>query len=113
MPDIFDSKKEHGNTFYSHPKSKAGIFAAINVTGFQLKVLEAKLKPDFDKDIQLFRSEISELMRDEMVSRFYYQKGAIRATLGTDPNVQKAREVLNQGNIFAGFFRPGTVISAN
>jgi len=79
----------------------------------EFKALEAKLKPDFDKDIQLFRSEISELLRDEIVSRYYYQKGAIRATLGTDPNVQKAREVLNQGNIFAGYFKPGTVISAN
>lgn len=91
---------------------------AINEKYFDLassefKALEARLKPDLDKDIHLFRSEISELMRDEIVSRFYYQKGAIRATLGTDPNVQKAREVLNQGNIFAGYFKPGTVISAN
>jgi hypothetical protein len=104
VPDIFDSKKEHGNTFYSHTKSKAGIFLTVDIAGFQLKVLEARLKP---------RSEISEFLRDEIVSRYYYQKGAIRATLGTDPNVQKAREVLNQGNIFAGYFRPGTVISAN
>ncbi len=77
------------------------------------KALEAKLKPDFDKDILLFSTEIGELLRDEIVSRYYYQKGAIRATLSTDPDVQKAQEVLNQGNIFAGYFKPGTVISAN
>ncbi len=79
----------------------------------EFKALEAKLKPDFDKDILLFRSEISELLRDEIVSRYYYQKGSIRATLGSDPNILKAREVLNQSAVYAGYFKPGTVISPN
>jgi carboxyl-terminal processing protease len=79
----------------------------------EFKALEARLKPDFDKDIQLFRSEISDLMRDEIVSRYYYQKGSVRATLGSDPIILKAREVINQENVYAVYFRPGTVISAN
>jgi carboxyl-terminal processing protease len=79
----------------------------------EFKALEALLKPDFEKDIQLFRNEISYLMRDEIVSRYYYQKGSVRATLGSDPIILKAREVLNQENAFAVYFRPGTVISAN
>lgn len=85
----------------------------FDIASAEFKALEARLKPDFDKDMQLFRSEISELLRDEIVSRFYFQKGSIRATLGSDPNVLKAREVLGQSNIYAGHFIPGTVISAN
>jgi carboxyl-terminal processing protease len=79
----------------------------------EFKALEAKLKPDFDKDILLFRDEISDLLRDEIVSRYYYQKGSIQSTLKNDLNITKAREALNQSGVYAGYFRPGTVISAN
>ena len=85
----------------------------FDLAGDEFKALEAKLKPDFDKDIRLFRDEISELLRNEIVSRYYYQKGSIRATLRDDPDVTRAREVLNQPGVYAGHFRPGTVISAN
>jgi carboxyl-terminal processing protease len=79
----------------------------------EFKALESRLKPDFDKDILIFRDEISSLLRDEIVSRYYYQKGSIRATLTDDPDVKKAREVLGQGNVYAGYLKPGTVISPN
>lgn len=79
----------------------------------EFKALEAKLKPDFDKDIRLFRKEISDLLREEIVSRYYYQKGSVRATLNNDPSILKAVETLRQNEAFAGYFKPGTVISAN
>lgn len=79
----------------------------------EFKALEAKLKPDFDKDIRLFRSEISDLLREEIVSRYYYQKGSIRATLNNDSSILKAVETLKQNEVYAGYFKPGTVISAN
>ena len=85
----------------------------FDLASSEFKALEAKLKPDFDKDIRIFRSEISDLLREEIVSRYYYQKGSIRATLNNDPSILKAVETLRQNETYAGYFKPGTVISAN
>lgn len=85
----------------------------FDVNGEKFSLLEASLKPDLDKDLQLFRKEISDLLKDEIVGRYYYQKGAIRATIKADPDILKAREVLNNQGEYSGYFKPGTVISAN
>ncbi len=79
----------------------------------EFKALETKLKPDFEKDIRIFSDEIRQLLRDEIVGRYYFQKGAIRASIASDSNIQRAREIINQPTVFAAHFRPGTVISAN
>lgn len=83
------------------------------VASEEFKALEARLKPDLDKDMQLFRKEISDLLKDEIVGRYYYQKGAIRAALRDDPDIIKAREILKDQAGYARYFAPGTVISAN
>jgi carboxyl-terminal processing protease len=84
-----------------------------DLAGEEFKSLEEKLKPDLDKDLKIFRKEISELLKDEIVGRYYYQKGAIRATLNEDSDILKAREILNKPEVYAGYFKPGTVISPN
>jgi carboxyl-terminal processing protease len=84
-----------------------------DVAGEEFKSLEAKLKPDLDKDLKLFRKEISDLLKDEIAGRYFYQKGAIRATLKEDSDILKAREILNAPEVYAGYFKPGTIISPN
>lgn len=79
----------------------------------EFEALKAKLEPNLDKDLELFKEEISELMEDEIVSRYYYQKGAIRATIHDDKGIKKAIEELNSDSAYAGYFKPGTVISIN
>ncbi len=85
----------------------------FEVASDEFKALEARIKPDLNKDLGVFRSEISELLKEEIVSRYYYQKGSVRATLSTDKNITKAIEVLNDQNVFAGFFKAGTTIAPN
>lgn len=85
----------------------------FDIASEEFKALEARIKPDLDKDLNVFRSEISELLKEEIVSRYYFQKGSIRATLSTDKNILKAIEVLNDQNVYAGFFKAGTAISPN
>lgn len=85
----------------------------FDVASDEFKALEARIKPDLNKDLGVFRSEISELLKEEIVSRYYYQKGSVRATLSSDKNIEKAIEVLNDQNVFAGFFTPGTTIAPN
>lgn len=79
----------------------------------EFEALEAKLAPNLDKDLKEFRDEISELLEDEIVSRYYYQKGAIRAAINDDKGIKKAIEELNSATAYATYFVPGTIISMN
>ncbi len=85
----------------------------FDVASEEFKLLESKLKPDLDKDLKLFRKEISELLEDEIVSRYYYQKGAIRAAIDEDQSIRQAVEALKAKDVYSVYFRPGTVISRN
>lgn len=58
-----------------------------------LKVLEAKLKAEKEKDLYRHKEELKKLIRQEVVSRYYYQKGKVEAGLATDPDVKKALEL--------------------
>ena len=57
--------------------------------------LEVKLAHDKDKDLQNFKSEISELLIEEIMSRYYYQDGRIQSMLLKDPIINDAVELLN------------------
>ncbi len=57
--------------------------------------LEKDLTHDLDKDLTQFRSEITELIEDEIISRFFYESVAISWTLKNDEQVLKALEILN------------------
>lgn len=78
----------------------------------EFEALKAKLEPSLDKDLIEFRPEVSELLEDEIVSRFYYQKGAIRASINDDNGIKKALEELNSDTAYSSYFKPGTVIAS-
>ncbi len=79
----------------------------------EFEALKTKLEPNLDKDINQFSEEIKELLEDEIVSRYYYQKGAIRAAINDDKGILKAIETLNSSAAYAGYFTPGRIISMN
>jgi carboxyl-terminal processing protease len=79
----------------------------------EFNALMAKLSPDLDKDLKQFKNEIEELLADEIVSRYFYQKGAIRAAMKDDKGILKAMDVLKSDNTFAKYLLPGTVIPRN
>ena len=68
--------------------------------------LIAKLEVNKKDDLNKFKSEIKELITSEIVSRYYYQKGRIIATLQFDKDVKEAIKVLKDkkryDNILAG-----------
>jgi carboxyl-terminal processing protease len=57
--------------------------------------LENILKPDLDKDLLEFRKDIQQYLEDEIVKRYYYQKGSMEYRLRGDKWVQKGLEILN------------------
>lgn len=79
----------------------------------EIAALQAKLEPNLDKDLTEFNEEIRELLEDEIVSRYYYQKGSIRAAINDDRGIRKAIEALDSQTAYAAYFQPGTVINMN
>ena len=77
----------------------------------EFEALRIKLEPDLDKDLNLFRDEISELLKDEIVSRYYYQKGSIRSAIHSDKGIQKAVDELNSTKAYSSYFEPGRIIA--
>jgi len=75
--------------------------------------LKLKLGHNLDQDMEHFKKEISELLADEIVSRYYYQKGAIKAALRDDSDVSKALEILHKPDGYAAIFDSGRIIKAN
>jgi len=73
------AKKER---YYDHAKA-------------QLEALHAELAPDRTEELTRFRSDIEEVLKSEIVGRYYYQTGRAKASLTTDPSVKSAIEILN------------------
>ncbi len=77
----------------------------------EFDALKAKLVPNLDTDLNIYKDEISELLEDEIVSRYYYQKGAIRAAINEDKGIEKAIEELKSSNAYSAHFQSGLIIS--
>jgi carboxyl-terminal processing protease len=71
--------------------TKENYFDAIETDYNSLK---SKILHDKSKDLLTYKDEIKFLLKDEIVSRYYYQKGRIIASLSDDPEIAKAIEVL-------------------
>lgn len=63
-----------------------------------LNELHQNIKHDKKLDLQKFKEEITHLLEQEIVSRYYYQTGEIKASFDNDPMVAKAIELLNDTN---------------
>jgi carboxyl-terminal processing protease len=57
--------------------------------------LKIHMEEDKKADITKYESQIRELMRMEIVSRYYFQKGKVEASLENDPELAMAVEILN------------------
>jgi len=72
-----------------------------------------QLSEQFDQiklnDFQLHRKEIEQLLRVEIVSRYYYQKGKIISALKDDPEVKKAIELLSNPASYRSVFEKGRI----
>ncbi|MFW5756229.1 MAG: S41 family peptidase [Tangfeifania sp.] len=75
------------------------------------ETLRTKLEPKLDKDLKEFKKEIKSLLENEIVARYYYQKGAIRSSIDEDKVIIKALEELKSPMAYNHYFEPGTIIS--
>ena len=64
----------------------------------EIDELEKTLAADKANDLVKNRKDIEELLRSEIVGRYYYQKGRIVANLKSDPDLNRAFEILLNTN---------------
>lgn len=61
----------------------------------EFDALFEKFKPSKERDLEKFRAEIIEILEDEIIGRYYYQKGRIEHSLVEDEFILEAVKILN------------------
>lgn len=74
---------------------KEGYFEDTKV---EYEALLKKVTPSKERDLDKFKSEIKVLLENEIVSRYYYQKGRAIDAFRNDLYVKKAVEILNDSS---------------
>ncbi len=112
---IYITDKEYDYTTKSETKYEELKEAATKDKYFddakpEFEALRNKIAHNKTVDIQKNKGEIAMLLKEEIVSRYYYQNGRIEATLHADPEIQRAISVLNDANLYssilAGTYKP-------
>jgi carboxyl-terminal processing protease len=80
----------------------------LELASKEFAALEARLTHDLDRDLREFKTEISELLKDEIISRYYYQTGAIQSALTDDKEILLAKEVLTDMNKYRSILTPSS-----
>jgi len=112
-PKDFILTEEHFSNFKKYLKEKQFTYknrseevfeklkeTAIKEKYYDLSVaefteLQNKITHSLESDLKIYRAEIEELLREEIVSRYYYQRGRIESALYHDAEIRKAIEILN------------------
>lgn len=78
----------------------------FELMGEEFTALEEKLQYKKDKDVFLFRDDIQMVLENEIVSRYYYQKGRVENTLSSDRVIAEAKNVLADTGQYNQLLRP-------
>lgn len=61
----------------------------------QIKALKNKMYHNKESDLQKFKTEVKEALEEEIVARYYFEKGMVEASFDNDKELKAAVEVLN------------------
>lgn len=73
----------------------------------EFETLKAKLIPNIDKQLNENKSEILEFLSNEIIKRYYFQKGMIEFSLKSDKDLKTAIEVINNKDLHQSFLLRG------
>ena len=76
---------------------KENYYAAIKD---ELNHLETQMMADKKEDINKYKDQIRDLLKIEIVTRYYYQKGKIEASLSNDPDLAIAIQTIKDSEKF-------------
>ena len=72
----------------------------------ELEYLSEKFAHDKNKDLDIFKDEIIDILSQEIVVKYYYEQGAIIYGLNNDPEIRKAVEVIKNENQYTNILSP-------
>ena len=78
----------------------------MDVAKEEFAALETKLHPNLERDLELFKEDITSIIESEIVQRFYYKKGVLLHQLSNDKVFDKAVEVLRDQEMYRSLLRP-------
>ncbi|MDR0333554.1 MAG: S41 family peptidase [Dysgonamonadaceae bacterium] len=78
----------------------------MDVASEEFKALEAKLHPNLDRDLDLFKDDIRNMIESEIVQRYYYQRGVLMHQLTTDKAFEEAVRVLKDKELYRSILMP-------
>ncbi len=73
--------------------------------------LESKMVHNKKEDLEKFKDEIKELLKQEIVSRYYFQKGRQEAYLSFDQELKKALEILKDSSTYNGLLNGSILLN--
>ena len=68
----------------------------------EFAALEKKLQHNLDLELDRFAKDIKPLIAEEIVKRYYFERGAVQESMKDDPDLEKAIEVLQQPDKYQG-----------
>lgn len=106
--DAFKKRLKEANFTYDRQSEKAlkslkevaeheGYLAEDSAT---FAALEARLKPNLDRDLVRYKDDIKKIIAAEIVKRYYYQEGEMIENLKGDKTLAKALEVLADRELY-------------
>ncbi|MBQ3691129.1 MAG: S41 family peptidase [Bacteroidales bacterium] len=108
--DMEDFKKFAGSKLFEYQTSSDGLIKELNnllkaeysssEISLEVQKIQEEIKKQKQKKFSEFYSQIKTALATEIVSRYYYQEGVIRYTLKHDSFLEKAKNVLNDQNLY-------------
>lgn len=72
----------------------------------EFAALEQKLSHNIDRDFDNFKEDICDLLANELVTRYYYQRGAIIQSLKSDSTILRARALVKDKEAYKQILAP-------
>lgn len=99
----YTTESEKLLTDFKEKAAKEQYFDAISA---EYDALMVKKKRDKDQDIQKHKDEIKFFLEQEIVARYYFQKGRLRASFDDDVEMKEALVVLNDEAKYKSILKP-------
>lgn len=74
----------------------------------EFEALKAKLQHNIERELDNNRNIIQQLIESDIITAYYYQKGAIANSLQTDTQVQEAKKLLLDEKRYESILKPNT-----
>ena len=72
----------------------------MNGASEEFQALESKLKPDLDRDLELYKEPISKYLAMQFMKQYYYNRGQLIYSLRNDVPLDKAIEILQNTELY-------------